>query len=183
MTSSNARTGALPRLALLGTAAVTALGLGACASRDMSDLRDWVSQTRARPGGRIEPLPEIKSYDSYAYAAQGLRSPFQPDTEIAPPSAVVDTGPRPDPNRNKEYLENFPLDSLRMVGTLKIEGRTFALVRDGDGLVHQVLPGQYLGQNDGKVERITEAEIEVRELVPNGLGGYLERQSAVALAD
>ncbi len=147
----------------------------------MSDLRRYAESIKGRPGGRIEPLPEIKSYESFEYSASKLRSPFKPDTELAQRNPAATDGPRPDPNRRKEYLESFPLDSLRMVGTLEIEGRYYGLVRDADGLVHQVLPGQYMGQNDGRVNAVTDAAIELTELVPNGIDGFMERQAAVAL--
>ncbi|MEO0971845.1 MAG: pilus assembly protein PilP [Pseudomonadota bacterium] len=155
--------------------------LGACSNGDLSDLRSYAETVKARPGGRIEPLPEVKSYESFEYSASKLRSPFAPDTELAPRVAAVTEGPRPDPNRRKEYLESFPLDALRMVGTLEIEGRYYGLVRDADGLVHQVLPGQYMGEYDGRVTSVTNAAIEVVELVPNGIDGFTERQAAVAI--
>jgi type IV pilus assembly protein PilP len=160
-----------------------AMSLGACASRDMSDLREFVDDVKKRPGGRIEPLPEVKSYASFEYTAGGLRSPFTPDTELAPERVVQQSGPTPNRNRNKEYLEAFPLDTLRMVGTLEIQGRLYALIRDADGLVHQVLPGNYLGEYDGRVSSVTGSEIALTEIVPNGIGGYIERQATIALAN
>lgn len=155
--------------------------LGGCVNRDMSDLQRYTQSIKGRPGGRIEPLPEIKSYESFEYSATKLRSPFKPDTELAQRAPAASDGPRPDPNRRKEYLESFSLDSLRMVGTLEIEGSYYGLVRDADGLVHQVLPGQYMGEYDGRVNAVTDAAIELTELVPNGIDGFIEREAAVAL--
>lgn len=147
----------------------------------MDDLEQYVAEVKARPGGRIEPLPEIKPYESFTYTAATMRSPFQPDTPV-----VADTGPggggvRPDTTRNREFLEQFPLDTLRMVGTLEAGGVFFGLVQDKDGLVHRVVPGNHLGQNDGRIVRVTPAQIELIEIVPDGLGGYFERPAAVAL--
>lgn len=147
----------------------------------MDDLEQYVAEVKARPGGRIEPLPEIKPYESFTYTASTMRSPFQPDTPV-----VADTGPggggvRPDTTRNREFLEQFPLDTLRMVGTLEAGGVFFGLVQDKDGLVHRVVPGNHLGQNDGRIVRVTPAQIELIEIVPDGLGGYFERPAAVAL--
>jgi type IV pilus assembly protein PilP len=162
------------------------LALFACAlvtgcTGGMDDLEQYVQEVKARPGGRIEPLPEIKPYESFTYTASTMRSPFQPDTPV-----VADTGPggggvRPDTQRNREFLEQFPLDTLRMVGTLEAGGVFFGLVQDKDGLVHRVVPGNHLGQNDGRILRVTPAQIELVEIVPDGLGGYFERPAAVAL--
>jgi type IV pilus assembly protein PilP len=154
--------------------------LGACTG-GMDDLDQYVKEVKARPGGRIEPLPEIKPYESFVYDAGTLRSPFVPDVPVAAEAGGGGNGVRPDTNRNREFLEQFPLDTLRMVGTLEAGGAFFGLVQDKDGLVHRVLPGNHLGQNDGKILRITPSTIELTEIVPDGLGGYFERPAAVAL--
>jgi type IV pilus assembly protein PilP len=83
--------------------------------------------------------------------------------------------------RAREFLEQFPLDTMRMVGTLQLEGRNYGLVQGKDGLVHRVLPGNYMGQNDGRVIGITGTRISVIEIVPDGLGGYIERPATLAL--
>ena len=153
--------------------------LGACTG-GMNDLEQYVKDVKARPGGRIDALPEIKPYESFVYDAGTLRSPFVPDVPVAA-EAGSGSGVRPDTNRNREFLEQFPLDTLRMVGTLEAAGAFFGLVQDKDGLVHRVLPGNHLGQNDGKILRITPSTIELIEIVPDGLGGYFERPAAVAL--
>jgi type IV pilus assembly protein PilP len=155
------------------------LSLAGCTG-NMSDLEDYVKQVKARPGGNIEPLPDIKPYESFAYEATNMRSPFVPDTPVVAESGGGG-GVRPDTNRNREFLEQFPLDTLRMVGTLEAGGSFFGLVQDKDGLVHRVLPGNHLGQNDGKILRVTSGAIELVEIVPDGLGGYFERPAAVAL--
>jgi type IV pilus assembly protein PilP len=160
-------------------ALLCALALGACTG-NMDDLKEYVKQVKARPGGRIEPLPEIKPYESFTYSASNLRSPFMPDTPVVA-EAAGGSGVRPDTNRNREFLEQFPLDTLRMVGTLEAGGEYFGLVQDKDGLVHRVLPGNHLGQNDGKITKVTPSAIELVEIVPDGLGGYFERPAAVAL--
>ena len=153
------------------------LALAGCGG-DMDDLLAYVDEVKARPGGRIEPLPQIKPYETFAYEAESQRSPFVPDTQQA---AGQPTGPRPDTTRNKEFLEQFPLDTLAMVGTLEREGKTYGLVQTQDGLVHRVLPGNYVGQNDGRIVTISSAEIEVEELVPDGIGGFFKRSAAISL--
>jgi type IV pilus assembly protein PilP len=144
-----------------------------------AELKRELAEKKKRPGGRIEPLPEIKPYESFVYDPQNLRSPFQPSEPIVAPGAG---GLRPDARRNREFLEGFSLDTLRMVGTLRQGGRTFGLVQTKDGLIHRVLPGNYVGQNDGKITGITDSKINVVEIVPDGLGGYMERPAALALA-
>ena len=157
-------------------------GLSACAG-DMDDLDSYINDIKARPGGRIEPLPEITPYEVFAYQAnaEGLRSPFVPD------SPQINAGPadglRPDPERSREFLEQFPLDTLRMVGTLQQGETSYGLVQDSDGLIHRVVPGNYLGQNDGRIVDITESKIELIEIISDGIGGYLEREAAVGLVD
>lgn len=160
-----------------------AAGATACGS-NMDDLDSYINEIKARPGGRIEPLPEITPYEGFNYVADsdGLRSPFVPDAPQATPGAA-DGGTRPDPDRSREFLEQFPLDTLRMVGTLRIGETNYGLVQDSDGLIHRVVPGNYMGQNDGRIVAITESEIELVEIISDGIGGYLEREAAVGLAD
>ena len=155
------------------------VALGACGS-DMDDLDQYINEIKARPGGRIEPLPEITPYEVFTYTAdaQGLRSPFVPDSPQVT-GGPGDGGTRPDPERSREFLESFPLDTLRMVGTLELAGTNYGLVQTSDGLIHRVVPGNYMGQNDGRIVAINESDIELIEIVSDGIGGYLERRAAV----
>ena len=159
-----------------------ALGLAACGG-DMDDLDQYVNEVKARPGGRIEPLPEITPYEVFTYVAdvQGLRSPFVPDTpQSAGPAAG---GTRPDLDRSREYLESYPLDTLGMVGTLYIGETMYGLVQTSGGLIHRVVPGNFMGQNDGRITDISESEISLVEIISDGIGGYIERDAAVGLSD
>ena len=155
--------------------------LGACGG-DMDDLDQFINEIKARPGGRIEPLPEITPYEVFNYIAdrQGIRSPFRPDT---PQAAGGGNGPRPDDDRSREYLESFPLDTLGMVGTMDINETMYGLVQTADGLIHRVIPGNYMGQNDGRITEISESEIGLVEIISDGIGGYIERDAAVGLSD
>ena len=165
-----------------GLVLALSFGLVACGG-DMDDLDQYINEIKARPGGRIDPLPEITPYESFTYVAdkQGLRSPFKPDTpQAAGPSAG---GTRPDPDRSREYLEGFPLDTLGMVGTLYIGESMYGLVQTADGLIHRVIPGNYMGQNDGRITEITESEIKLVEIISDGIGGYIERDAAISLSD
>lgn len=154
-----------------------ALLFGGC-SGGLDDLREEIARAKQRPGGRIQPLPEVTPYVSHEYQMADRRSPFLQSLAGESPS-----GPRPDVQRPREYLEQFPLDTLRMVGTLRIGGATYGLVQTRDMMIHRVLPGNHLGQNDGRVMSIGEARIALVEIVPDGLGGYLERGAALALGD
>lgn len=150
--------------------------LSGCSSKD-DELEQFITDTKKEPGGRVEPLPELKPYETYAYESVNMRSPFMPGGSGGSSAA----GLRPDIRRNREFLEQFSLDTLRMVGTLKLADRTYGLIKTKDGLVHRVLPGNYLGQADGRVTEISPSKISVVEIVPDGLGGYMERPAALAL--
>ena len=162
---------------------VAAFALSACGG-DMDDLDQYINSVKAKPGGRIDPLPEITPYEVFTYLAdaEGLRSPFVPDSPQAA-AGIAAGGTRPDPERSREFLEQFPLDTLRMVGTLKLGETQFGLVQTSDGLIHRVIPGNYMGQNDGRIVVVSESEIELVEIISDGIGGYLEREAAVGLAD
>jgi len=162
---------------------IAAFVLGGCGS-DMDDLDQYINSVKAKPGGRIDPLPEITPYEVFTYVAdaEGLRSPFVPDSPQAA-AGIAAGGTRPDPERSREFLEQFPLDTLRMVGTLQLGETQFGLVQTSDGLIHRVVPGNYMGQNDGRIVVVSESEIELVEIISDGIGGYLEREAAVGLAD
>lgn len=162
-------------LALLASS--VALLLAGCGN-DIDELQAKVDEIKSAPGTGVEPLPEVKPYETFNYAATDQRSPFEPGISALAnaPNAI-----RPDQNRPREFLEQFSLDTLRMVGTLKLGGRTYGLVQTKDGIVHRVLPGNYMGQAEGKVTDIAASKIDLVEIVPDGLGGYMERPASLAL--
>jgi type IV pilus assembly protein PilP len=164
-------------LPLLGLAlACGCAALTACSSAD-DELQRFIEDTKKEPGGRVEPLPEIKPYETFVYAASDLRSPFLPSS----PGAGAGAGVRPDSKRNREFLEQYSLDTLKMVGTLRLGGQTYGLVETKDGLVHRVTTGNHMGQAEGKITDITPSKISLIEIVPDSLGGYMERPAALAL--
>ncbi|HFD86367.1 MAG TPA: pilus assembly protein PilP [Gammaproteobacteria bacterium] len=164
--------------------AVLVMLLAGCANQDMGDLRKYVEEVKARPSTPIEPIPQIKQAETYLYVGGNRRNPFVPTEDGTEVMVNTDsTGPRPDPNRRKEELESFPLDALKMVGTLDQKNSVWALVQSPDGTIHRVKSGNYLGQNDGRIVSIEEEKINVTELIPNGSGGYLERQASLALGE
>jgi type IV pilus assembly protein PilP len=166
----------LLRALRLALPAAAALALSGCAS-DVSDLDAYMNEVRARPAPSIEPIPPMPVFDTFRYPELGLRDPFvEPRPEVAPQA----DGPRPDPNRPRELLEEFALDSLRMMGTLERERILWGLVRDTRGRVHRVQLGNYIGQNHGEIVGISDRGINLRELVSDGDGGWIVREAALA---
>lgn len=153
---------------------------GCGASND--DLKDFIKTTREKPGGTIEPLPELMPPESFTYSAAGLRSPFvRPQREEM--KGVNATHP-PDNDRVKEVLEAFNIDQLTMVGTLQNENSTlWALIKDSDKGVYKVGEGNYLGRNHGKVTKVYLDKIDVVEVVPDGRGGWLERPRTLEIRE
>ena len=175
--------GAAPLRAL--TAIALVLGLAACSRGvtstpgDAPNLEKWIAEVKARPAPPLDPLPVMQQFETFEYNAYALRDPFS--------TAFTDegggNGPRPDAGRRKQTLEQFPLDSLDMVGTLGKGNGVIALVMAPDKVTYRVTPGNYMGQSDGRVTGVFEDRIELVELVPDGAGGWLERPATVALED
>ena len=160
-------------LLILGAALV----LGGC-TRGMSDLRSWVAQEKARKGAPIQPLPVIKTFETFKYTDQDLRDPFSASTAELQNNS---NGPRPDADRPKQPLEMFALDSLKMVGTVGTGAGMEVLIKDPGGVIHRVHVGEYMGQNYGHVTAISDDHIDLIELVSNGNGGWMERPASIAL--
>lgn len=148
------------------------------------DLRSYINEVKRRPAGTIEPLPTFRPYESFIYSAAAMRSPFDRPIDVRA-RVVGRTGAdvKPDFNREKEYLEDFDLGSLRMVGTLEKGGVLWALVSEESGIVHPVRNGNYIGKNHGKIVSTTETQIELLEIVSDGLDGWLERPRILALSE
>jgi type IV pilus assembly protein PilP len=166
------------RIALiLGVVAV----LAGC-TRGMSDLREWVSHEKARKGAPIQPLPVIKTFETFKYDDQQRRDPFSPSmAELQTAASASTGGPRPDANRPQQPLEKFALDSLKMVGTMGAGRGMEVLIKDPGGVIHQVHVGEYMGQNYGHIVAVGDSRIDLVELVPNGNGGWMERPASIAL--
>ena len=160
-----------------------ALLLAACGN-DMSDLKQYVEATKAKKHGRIEPIPEIKSYEAFEYPGHE-RDPFDSSAvaaRVEKGKAISENLVSVDTSRPPEYLESFPLDTLRMAGTLELNGELWALVRTPDGTIQRVHVGNYMGQNYGRIIRITEDEIVLEEKVPDGSGHFLKRENALKMS-
>ncbi len=156
--------------------------LTAC-NQGMTDLDSYFAQQRAKPAKPIDPIPEIKPYLRYVYPKHE-KDPFD-ISMLIPDSApkVIDNGIKLDSTRVKEFLESFPLDGLSMVGTVNKEKTLWALIRTPNGGVQSIKKDNYLGKNYGQVLSISETEIAIKEVVPNGSGGYKERETLITLKD
>jgi len=161
---------------------VVLLSLGACSSQHYSDLDKYIEDVKRKTKGRIEPLPEVKTYESYTYQAQDLRDPFTPFTE-APSEELAQPGITPDQNRKREALEAFPLDSLKFVGTIEKDGATWGLITAPDKAIYRVQVGNHMGKNFGEIMSLSETTILLKEIIPNGSGGWVEREASLALSE
>ncbi len=155
-------------------------------SEGMSDLEAWVEDVKSRPQKGVDPLPEVIPYKTFAYDKTNKRDPF--DSSIFRPK-IGQTAPKhfssitPDSNRVPEYLESFPLDTLRMVGTMQQDNQTWALIKTPDNTIQRVLNGNYLGQNNGKIISVSDDAVELAEIIPDEFGGWRERSSSIALSE
>jgi type IV pilus assembly protein PilP len=164
------------RLAGLGLCLV----LSACGSGER-EMQTYIDGIMALPGSPIEPLPEVRPPPSFVYEAGDRRSPFVPDEPVSIAGQAAGIGP--DQDRPRELLEQEPLDSLTMVGTLRNARGDYGLIQDSQGRVHRVTIGNYMGQNHGRIMSITDSEILLDEIVPDSLGGYVNRQASIGLSD
>ncbi len=160
--------------------------LNGCGHQGVGDLHAFVAESKGQKKVRIEPLPAIKTFETYAYQSDGLRDPFAPPVEPEP----MDAGPakkggglHPDANRAREELERFALDSLRMVGTLEQNGSIWGIVKAPGSIVFRVQRDNYMGKNHGRIARISEEKIELIEIVPDGTAAWRERPAALALIE
>ena len=157
-------------------------------NQGLGDLQQFVAQVKAQPPGRITPIPEFQPYQNFEYTSHDLRDPFKlvdfrrPE-KIPEEVGLLGDGPRPDIDRVREPLEDFPLDTLRLKGTVTKDGIKWGLIFAPDNTIHRVLEGHYMGQNHGRIISVTDDIIELTEIVPDGLGNYIERSSAIALIE
>lgn len=160
--------------------------LAGCGNNDFSDLNRYLSEVKARPKEPIKPLPEIKVIEPFMFKSEGLRDPFKPLEQPEQDEGVdVSTGSgiKPDTTRRKEELETFPLDVLRMVGTVDMKSSLWGLVKANDRTIYRVKVGNYIGKNYGKIIRIVSDKIELMEIVPDKPGTWREQPASIALAE
>ena len=162
-------------------ALLACLVLAACSSEEHSDLRRFVKDSDKLPHGNIPPLPEVKPYEPYSYSAFDLTDPFKP-RKIEPPKGGGGAL-APDLNRRREPLEAYPLESLRMVGTLEQKKQMFALVRAPDNTLYRVKAGNYLGQNFGRIVGISESAVKLKEIIQDSGGNWEEKDQVLQLSE
>lgn len=170
-------------ISIRSTLACTAIVLlmAGCINDNTGDLQQHVQAIKAKKPPPIPPLPKVKSYETYSYDESSLRDPFQ---AAVTRTVVKSTSKlRPDMKRQREVLEQFPLDTLNMVGSLEQGGDRWALIRAQDGTLYRTKKGRYIGQDYGKIIRVTESEIILQETVPDGLGGWVRRQATLSVSE
>ena len=156
--------------------------LSGCSSDGLEDLREFVKNAYADKKPRVEPLPEIKTQETFIYNAANLVDPFAA-FNLTPQGQKSASGPRPDPNRRKEPLEDYPLDSLKMVGTLSRGKQAWAVIQAPDGTVHRAQTGDHLGQNSGMINKISDEKIDLIELIQGTMGDWVEREANLTLLE
>lgn len=170
------------------TAVSVALLLAACSSSGQEELQAWMSQQRAQTRPKVEPIPEPKKFTPEAYTQEGSIDPFsnQKLTQALKRESSQSTSNAalvaPELARRKEPLESYPLDAVQMVGSMVRQGRPVALVRV-DNLLYRVHPGNYLGQNFGKITKVAETEVTLREIVQDATGEWVERTATLQLQE
>lgn len=162
--------------------------LAGCGSEDHEELQQWMNEQRAQTKPKITPIPEPKKYVPQPYTQEAAVDPFSPQklaqalkresTQSSASAALI----APELNRRKEPLESYPLDTMAMVGSLVKQGQPVALIKV-DNLLYQVRPGNYLGQNYGRVTKVGETEVELRELVQDATGEWIERKATLQLQE
>jgi type IV pilus assembly protein PilP len=158
--------------------------LAGCSGGEYDELYAYIKAVKARPAGRIAPVPEFKPYESFAYSDQNQRDPFSvftKDEEVGKSDSGIKL--RPDMNRNKEALEEYPLDTLHFVGHLERGDERWAIITSPDHLVYRVRIGNHLGTNYGEIVAISETQIDIKEIIEDGMGGWIEREAALSLTE
>lgn len=169
------------QVCFLSTLLITLVG---CSGND-ADLYAYIKAIKSRPAGKIQPVPEFKAYESFAYSDENLRDPFSVYTSDGDSSGHSNSelNLRPDMERNKEALEEWPLDTLHFVGHVEKGGEKWAIITSPNNLVHRVKVGNHIGNNYGEIVAISETQIDIKEIIQDGLGGWIEREAALSLTE
>jgi type IV pilus assembly protein PilP len=172
---------------LLALAAAAALS--ACGSSEQEEIQQWMQEQRTATKPQVQPIPEPKRFSPQAYTQEAAAEPFSQQRltsalkrDSQQPGGATAALLQPELNRRKEPLEAFPLDAMAMVGSLMKQGQPVALIRV-ENLLYQVRPGNYLGQNYGRITKVTETEVVLRELVQDAAGEWVERNSTLQLQE
>ena len=156
------------------------LNISAC-SQDTADLQSFIAQTKSAHVGSVKPIPQFKPYESFSYTAAELRDPFVVEVDVQNKDATKTSLLNPDTTRPRQPLEVFPLDTLSMVGLLEQNKEQWGLIKDPQNIVHRIQVGNYMGQNEGRITVINESAVHLVEIIPDGLGGYIEQDASIAI--
>lgn len=159
------------------------LFLSGCSQKE--NIEEVIEEINTTPAGPIEPLPAVVYYEPYAFDPTDIRDPFVPlrnvllaDVEVRRPTSDL----QPDLTRRREILEQYPLETLTLVGNITKDRSISALVRVPEGTIYPVRLGNYLGQNFGRIVQITEAKVLIKEIVPDNFGGWMEKDAEMLLS-
>lgn len=156
------------------------LSLAACGGNGYEDLEQFVKNSGNNLRGKVDPLPEVKPYQPFTYAAFDLPDPFKPRKLKLTQGGG---GLQPDMNRPKEPLEAYSLESLKMVGVLKQKGSTYAVIKAPDNAIYRIHSGNYIGQNFGRVTAVNDTTVKIKEIVQDSAGDWAERESNLTLQE
>lgn len=172
----------------VGVSAALIVLLSGCGSSDQDELQQWMTTQRNQTKPQVQPIPEPKKFTPQAYTQEAATDPYsnqkltqalkRDSSQVSANAALV----APELARRKEPLESFPLDAMSMVGSLVKQGQPVALVKV-DNLLYQVRPGNYLGQNYGKITKVSENEVTLREIVQDAGGEWIERAATLQLQE
>jgi type IV pilus assembly protein PilP len=163
--------------------ALACLALAACGGEQHSDLRQWVQESDNIPRGRIPPLPVVHPYEPFEYAAFDLIDPFVPRKIEAPKPQGIPGALQPPKDHRKGPLEAFPLENLKMVGTLQQRNNVFALIKTPDNNLYRVKTGDFMGQNFGRITDINESALKLKELIQDGGNEWKEEERTLLLQE
>ena len=167
----------------IAAAAAVALLVGACGGEEQSELRQELAAMTKDLRGKVDPLPQVKSFEPVPYKGESMVDPFVPGRIVVTQASAGGGGGggvQPDLNRPKEPLEAFPMESIQMVGTLSQNQDTYALVKAGASLF-RVKKGNYMGPNFGVITGIDESQINIKEVVQDSGGDWVERSTSLQM--
>lgn len=173
------------RAILQATAIASLATLSGCGDGGVQEVKEWMDEVRRQTPVSVQKIAEPKTFTPFAYGGKDEADPFSPvklSVVLAKMQANSSNPIKPDLDRRKETLENYPLDVIRMVGTLQKPGMSYAILQV-DQSVFQVKAGNYIGQNFGMITRITDAEVELKEIVRDAAGEWVERKAKLELQE
>lgn len=173
------------RMASKPILAALLLALAGCADSDMETLKQWMADVQRQTPATVQKLSEPKKFTPFAYDGKNEVDPFSPaklSAALARQQSSSGNGIKPDLDRRKEPLESYPLDAIKMVGTLEKPGLNYAILQ-ADKAIFQAKAGNYIGQNFGMITKVTDTEVEIREIVRDASGEWVEREAKLELQE